>query len=75
MVQLERINDETFSEIYEGTNGNKMVTAILDTNCVRYMVFKRPHAGAKWKRIRMSQFNNDQKEKCLANATKVLNKT
>lgn len=67
---LERTNNDIFKEFYEGINGNTKVTAILDTNCVRYMVFKK--ISTSWKRTARREFVNDKKEMCLKNANKAL---
>lgn len=68
MMKLVKVKSEMFEDMYEGTNGSRKVTCILDNNCVRYMVFENG------KKIRRSEFSNDQKEKCFANAEKALNR-
>lgn len=68
MMKLVKVEDEIFKDVYVGTNGNRKVTCILDTNCVRYIVFENG------KRVRRSEFSNDQKEKCFTNAEKALNR-
>lgn len=68
MTKLVKVEDGIFNEMYVVTNGNRKVTCILDTNCVRYIVFENG------KKVRKSEFSNDQKEKCFKNAEKALNR-
>ena len=68
MIELKKEANETFKEFYTGTSGRKTVNCILDDNCVRYIVFE----GLRLKSRR--EFGNNQKELCLKNATKALNK-
>lgn len=71
MIELVKVNSTIFDEIYEGINGNKKVVCILDNNCVRYTVLDLTKPRQKGKR---HEFNDNQKELCFRNATKVLNR-
>lgn len=73
-MELTRIQDSYFKDIFEGINGNTKVTAILDNNCVRYMVFKWRSVSASWKLTARHEFANNKKELCYKNATRALNK-
>lgn len=68
MNELFKKENGNFKEYFEGTNGSRRVTCILDDNCVRYMVF----LNGKLKSRR--EFSNSKKEMCFRNATKALNK-
>lgn len=68
MIEFEKVSNYVFSEYYEAVNGDKKVILILDDNCVRY------HVLINGKHKRKSEFDNNNKDKCLKNATKVLNK-
>lgn len=68
MSELIKKESSIFKEYFEGTNGIRRVTCILDDHCVRYMVF----LNGKLKSRR--EFSNSKKEMCFKNATKALNK-
>ena len=73
MLELKKENHSMFKEFYTGSkimpNGQrKTVNCILDTNCVRYIVF----IGNRIKSRR--EFDNGNKGLCFNNATKALNK-
>lgn len=68
MKKLVKVEHEIFEKVYEGTNGNRMVRCILDTNCVRYIVFE----NGKKKSVR--EFNNAQAATCFKNAEAALNR-
>lgn len=68
MKKLVKVEHEIFEKVYEGTNGNRMVRCILDTNCVRYIVFE----NGKKKSVR--EFNNAQATTCFKNAEAALNR-
>lgn len=68
MIELKKIKHEVFSNYYIGENGNKKVIAILDTNCIRYMVI------VNGKQITRREYANGNESICLKNATKALNK-
>ena len=68
MKKLVKVEHEIFKNVYEGTNGNRMVRCILDTNCVRYIVFE----NGKKKSVR--EFNNAQADTCFKNAEAALNR-
>lgn len=76
-MKLQKINHEYFDTMYEasfkGLNKDwkfveTRITAILDNNCVRFTVIENGKA------IRKRYFKNNQKEKCLVEANKVLEK-
>ena len=68
MKEMIKIKNEMFNEYFEGSNGSRRVTCILDDNCVRYMVFENG------KRKSRREFSNNNKALCLKNAVKALNK-
>lgn len=68
MKTLTKTNNQHFNEYYEGTNGSRTVRAILDNNCVRYMIIENGKLKSK------REFGNDKKDLCMKNATKALNK-
>lgn len=77
MTKLIKINDNFFDEIYAAerfamkkdySTVKRRVVCILDDYCVRYVVYENG------KKLRTSEFSNDQKEKCFANAEKALNR-
>ena len=67
MKELVKVEGNMFNEYFEGSNGSRSVTCILDDNCVRYMVFE------DGKRKSRREFSNANKELCFKNATKALN--
>lgn len=68
MKEMIKVKNEMFNEYFEGSNGSRRVTCILDDNCVRYMVFENG------KRKSRREFSNNNKALCLKNAVKALNK-
>lgn len=69
MKELVKIENWSFDNYYEGTNGTKKVICILDDYCVRY------HVKVNGKETSRKEFTNDKKELCFKNATKALNKS
>lgn len=76
-AKLKRVNDNFFNDIFVGerwatkkdyTHVLRRVVCITDDNCVRYVVYENG------KKLRTSEFSNDQKEKCFCNAVKALNR-
>lgn len=67
-----------FKEIYSGERAvlrkkdsmlvRRKVYCILDDNCVRYSVIEN---GRK---VRVSEFSNNEKKKCFEHATRALNR-
>lgn len=68
MAKLEKVNDKMFNQMFEGVNGSRRVVCILDSCCVRYMVFENG------KRKSRREFSNGQEAICFRNAEKALNK-
>lgn len=68
IMKLEKVEHELFLQYYVGQNGSRKVVAILDKNCIRYMVYE---CG---KLISRHEYINGNKEICFKNATKALNK-
>lgn len=68
MKEMIKVKNEMFNEYFEGSNGSRRVTCILDDNCVRYMVFENG------KRKSRREFANNNKALCFKNAVKALNK-
>lgn len=67
-MKLEKRNNATFDEYFEGTNGNKTVKCVLDDYCVRYVIIKNGKCTAR------HEFKNSEKEKCFKNAERALNR-
>ncbi len=68
MAELRKIENSIFKNYYEGINGKRRVICILDSNCVRYMVFEN---GKKKSR---KEYSNGSEKLCFNNALKALNK-
>ncbi|MCD8159534.1 MAG: hypothetical protein LUD77_11850 [Clostridiales bacterium] len=67
MKNLQKAEHDIFKNFYTGTNGDKKVNCILDSNCVRYIVFKSGKAVSK------KEYSNKNKNLCFKNAEKALN--
>lgn len=72
MLKLQKVEHSIFSEYYEGRNGDRVVTCILDLNCVRYMVLMPSKHGLKT--VTKREYHNGSEALCLASAEKALNK-
>ena len=70
--ELTKTESPLFSEYYTGYNPetNRTVHCILADNCVRYVVFNCTDNRIVTKR----EYSNQDKERCLANATAALNR-
>ena len=68
MKEMIKVKNEMFNEYFEGSNGSRRVTCILDDYCVRYMVFENG------KRKSRREYSNNKKDLCFKNAEKALNK-
>lgn len=68
MLEMKKVEHEIFKNFFEGSNGSRQVTCILDNNCVRYMV--RENGKLKSRR----EYENNKKDLCFKNAVKALNK-
>lgn len=66
MKLLSKAAHDIYSDFYTGTNGNRTVNCILDTNCVRFIVIENGKS--------VREFNNAEKDKCFSQAEKALNK-
>ena len=72
MMKLEKVEHDVFSEYYEGTNGTRKVTCILDSGCVRYTVLVPGKHGMKVASRR--EYANGSEARCFEAAEKALNK-
>ena len=72
MLKLKKVEHDMFSQYYEGTNGTKKVTCILDKNCVRYVVLVPGKWGMKVASRR--EYSNGNESRCFAAAETALNK-
>ena len=73
MLELRKSEHSLYKEFYTGSkilhNGLKMtVNCILDSNCVRYIVFKGNRITTR------REYTNDKKEQCFKSAVKALNR-
>lgn len=72
MMELKKVQNPVFNEYFEGTavSGCKVI-CILDTMCVRYMVFDK-----NGKRQSRHEYGNTTKNKetCFKRATEALNR-
>ena len=72
MLKLTKVEHDIFSEYYEGNNGDKKVTCILDEICIRYIVLVPSKYGVKVSSRR--EYSNGNEKRCFAAAEKALNK-
>ena len=72
MLKLQKVEHAIFNEYYEGMNGSRKVTCILDENCVRYQVL----VPGKWgfKVASRREYQNHNKARCFSAAEAALNK-
>ena len=68
--ELTKTENFMFSEFYTGYT--QSVHCILDDNCVRYVVVQCE--GNRTKVVKRREYSNENKARCLANATAALNR-
>lgn len=72
--ELKKTESPMFSEYYTGYNPqtNQTVHCILDDNCVRFVVVQCD--GPRTKVVKRREYSNQNKARCMANATAALNR-